>query len=231
MNVIIPAYRKPDQLERCLAALAAQTHPCSPVVIDNDTENRGFTAACNEGLRLAIDRGEEFAVLLNQDCYLQPNAIEKAIEFMRDHPRCAILGAKQLAYGHEDVIVHGGCTQAFPAGAHLTGRVSKDECNMPAKMPWINGACMVIRLDALKEFGLLDEGMFLVGSDSDICFTARLRGWEVWYAPTVVCSHECGESSTPTSEKVIEIMRKDMTYWASKWITGQAYHRLAKNYV
>jgi len=225
--VIIPTFRKPEQLERCLAALRAQTTPVEPFVHDNNADNIGFTRAVNLGLRHAFDAREPHAIILNQDCYLRPDAVAKMIEFMNRTPRCAIGGIKQLSSLDEDAIIHGGCTQVFPYGVHITGRVSQNECNVSAPMPWVNGACMIARMNAVLDFGLLDENMFLVGSDSDWCYSARLRKWEVWYIADAVCIHEQGASATAPPE-MLQLMRKDMKYWREKWIGSAAFTRLSQ---
>lgn len=227
MKIIIPAYRKPEQLERCLKTLRDNTAESNIIVIDNNETNRGFTKACNDGLIQAMKSGDEFAALLNQDCYVEFGALMRAESFMRDHPRCAIAGAKQLLDSDPDIIVHGGCTQAYPAGVHLVGRVSAGHHTESRRMPWINGAMMIVNLSHVPYFGLMDESMFLVGSDSDWCYTARARGFEVWYAANVVCRHEGGESGTPSSPEVMRIMEKDMTYWRDKWIGSRLHARLA----
>lgn len=230
LPVIIPAYKRPDQLEKCKSALKAQTGVTPLLFVhDNSENNIGFTKAVNRGLRWAIDESYPYALALNQDCYLRPNALFNLIAFMDAHPRCAVAGVKQLHSGDEDVIIHGGCTMAYPYGKHIVGRVSNGDCAEPRWMPWVNGACFAFRMEALRETGLLDEGMWFIGSDSDICYTARLRGWEVMYTPDVVCVHECGESMNPTSPELIKIMRKDMEYFSRKWIGSQAFAWLSRS--
>lgn len=230
MPVVIPAYKRPDQLEKCKSALSA-SQSVTPLVFvhDNSEKNIGFTAAVNRGLRWAMDEGHPYALALNQDCYLRPSALIELYDFMETHPRCAIAGVKQLHDHDADVIVHGGCRGAYPKGVHIGGKVSAGDCNEAKQMPWVNGACIAFRLDVLREIGLLDEQMFLVGSDSDICYTARLRGWEVWYAPTVETVHEFGESMRPQSQQVADVMRKDMAYWRDKWVGSTAFARLSKH--
>src|SRR5438477_10814215 len=102
MYVIIPAYRAPQKLERCLAAVRSQTAPAQLYVHDNNVNNIGFTAAVNQGLRRALKSTEEFALILNQDVYLPPDGIEKLTSFMRSHPRCAIAGVKQVGEQNPD---------------------------------------------------------------------------------------------------------------------------------
>lgn len=225
MKIIIPAYKNPHQLERCLKTLRCNVPDSDVIVIDNNVVNRGFTKACNDGLLQAMKASDEYAILLNQDCYVEFGAILKAENFMRDHPRCAIAGAKQLLDSEPDRIIHGGCTKAYPRGMHLVGRVSNGDCNQSKRMPWINGALMVVNLAHVPYIGLMDESMFNFGSESDWCYTARARGFEVWYAADVVCRHECGESASPSPE-MNRIMEQDMATWWQKWGGSQLHARL-----
>jgi len=226
---IIPFYKRSDQLEQCLAALAASTHPIEAFVVDNNTENKGFTKACNLGLRESMRRGHTYAILLNQDCYVSQDAVEKAVAFMRSHPRCAVAGPKQMSAEDPDLIVHGGCTEAFPVGQHLTGRASRKDCAVSRPMPWVNGACMVVRVDALYETGLMDEGFFLIASDADFCFAARQRGWEVWYCAESVVFHEGGgvSSKQPTLD-LVAYFNADQLHFRDKWVGSMGWECLQK---
>jgi GT2 family glycosyltransferase len=224
---IIPFYKRQDQLDRCLAALAASSYPIEPWIHDNNVNNVGFTRACNLGLRESVRRGHKYAVLLNQDCYVKPEAVGNVVAFMDAHPRCAIAGPKQLRAEEPDLIIHGGCAQAYPTGAHFTGRVSQGQCAVSLPMPWVNGACMVIRTEALWDTGLMDENLFLIASDSDFCYTARQRGWEVWYCAESVVLHEGGGvSSKQPSLTYMEHFNADQRYFRDKWIGTQGYQLL-----
>jgi GT2 family glycosyltransferase len=226
LPAIIPIYRKPEQVEKCLATLKVQTIPVEPWIQDNNVTNVGFTKAINHGLRRAIREGCAYAILMNQDCYLRPDAAQRMVAFMDEHPRCAIGGVKQLWSQVEDQIIHAGCTQAFPGGKNIRGRVSAGECATSARVAWVNGACTIARLDAVIEFGLMDENMTLIGSDSDWCYSARLRHWEIWYIADAVVVHDTGVSGQP-SEEAAKIMIQDMSYWRDKWVGSQAYNYLS----
>ncbi len=233
MNVlfIIPAYKNPEQLAKCLEAIDCLERPndvfIATHVVDNNKNNIGFTKAINEGLRVAITTGYEYAIALNQDCYLAKDSLAAIIRFMDGKPKAAIAGIKQVSNENSDQIIHAGCAEAFPYGKHLTGQVSNNEHAVSKKTPWINGACMVFRVSALLDTGIMDENMFLLGSDSDICYTARTRGFEVWYIADAVCVHEQGISSDNSDEAVEKIKFQDMLYWRSKWIGTDLFKELA----
>jgi GT2 family glycosyltransferase len=223
---LIPFYKDQRQLDLCLAAIKKQTYPIDPWIHDNSVKNLYYTPALNLLLRRAIAEKHEFALILTQDVYLRPDAMENLVKFMRAHPRCALAGPKQMLAADEDVIYHGGVTTAFPAGKHLGGRKSQGACTVSGKMPWANGACIMVRVDAVLDFGLMDENMKMLCSDSDWSYTARSRGWEVWYCAEAEAVHEAGVSSKPASPQLLPIFAHDMNFLVEKWMGSTLFNRL-----
>jgi len=79
----------------------------------------------------------------------------------------------------------------------------------------------------IQEIGLLDENFVFLGSDSDYCFTARSRGWQVWRIAGARGIHEYGVSGV-TADVDIEILKtKDMIHFGKKWLTGELYKEMA----
>ncbi len=58
-----------------------------------------------------------------------------------------------------------------------------------AAVPWVVGACIVIRRGAFEDVGGLDEGFSLYFEDVDLCVRMRQRGWEVMLDPSTTVSH------------------------------------------
>src|SRR5688572_1054532 len=163
---IIPYFKNPEQLDRCRAALRASSLPVADFVHDNNADNIGYTRACNRGLREALKRGCGFAFILNQDCYPEPDCVEKLVRFMDDHPRCAIAGPMQVRAEAPDEVLNAGGVRAYPFGSHRAGgKRSVGAFGKSELVPWVNGAALFVHLEAAVEFGLMDESMFLIGSD------------------------------------------------------------------
>lgn len=226
MHVLVPTYKKPEQFEKCKEALDKQTLTTFVLESREDEKSEGFTANVNHLLRKALATGTRYAVVLNQDCYLRPTALERIYAFMQAHPKCAIAGIRQLSSLNEDQIIHGGTYECFPAGRHMGGKVSAGDCALNKQVPWVNGACLVVRLDAVREFGLMDETMRMFASDADWSYTARARGWETWYIADAECVHEQGVSKdmSPKMQKTFEV---DMIHFRSKWVDGDLYRDLS----
>lgn len=99
--VIIVTYNGMKWIEKCLHSLRQSTHPLTTIVIDNNSTdgtpdyivqnypevvmvrkdyNLGFGQANNVGMRYALDNGFDYVLLLNQDAYLQPDAVAELLK-------------------------------------------------------------------------------------------------------------------------------------------------------
>ncbi len=222
---IVPIFGKPEQVARCVDHLEKQSLPVEAYLHDNNRNNIFFTAAVNEGILRFLDTACEHMIILNQDMYLEPGAVEALVTFMDAHPRCGIgCPLEQPAHNANGRVLAGGL-QAFPNGHHRVG--PREAFSHDAQIHWANGACMILRKAMICEIGLLDENFVFLGSDSDYCFTARSRGWEVWRVGAACGVHEHGASGATENPEIQLIKIKDMLYFGDKWLTGGLYRTLA----
>lgn len=223
ITVVIPFYKNKTQYDKCVAALKN----VKIITHDDSDKGEGFTKSVNYGIKAAIKtEPNPYYLILNQDCYLEKDAISNMVEFMEAHPKCAIAGIKQLSSEDKDHIIHGGTGECFPAGKHVGGLVSHGDCAENKQVPWVNGACMIVRAEALLSIGLMDENYKMFGSDADWSYTARARNWETWYIADATCTHEQGASKVQ-DEKTGKVFDYDMLYFRDKWINGEQYRDLS----
>ncbi|HSR29871.1 MAG TPA: glycosyltransferase family 2 protein [Anaerolineae bacterium] len=174
-------------------------------LIAND-ENRGFTAANNQGLALAQGR---YVLLLNPDTEVVGDALAAMLGYMDTHPETGALGPK--------LVYPDGSLQAsrrrFPT--FLTALVEStvvqewwsdnwilrhyyiadvpDDAIQP--VDWVVGACLLIRREAYEQVGGLDEGFFMYSEEMDWCRRIKSAGWQVVYLSTTTVIHHEGKSS------------------------------------
>ena len=75
VSVVVPTRGRPEALERCRAALAAQSVPVEPVVVE-DVEGRGPAWGRNEGVRRAQG---EVVCFTDDDCEPEPGWAEALV--------------------------------------------------------------------------------------------------------------------------------------------------------
>ncbi len=223
---IIPFYRERSKLERCLRHLERQSKPVTPIVVDNNTENRYFTEAVNSGLRSALASDATYALVLNQDMYLEPEAVERLAGFLDATAKAGIAAPLHLSATKPGHVDFAGGEDAFPLGHYRNGPLAAFNENQEAY--WVSGACMLLRVETVREIGLLDANLRFLCSDSDYCFTARARGWSVSVVAGARGVHDSGASQMPQADRALErIKAEDLLYFADKWLTGGLYRRLA----
>lgn len=203
----------------CCASLAKQTHEAlKVVVVDNgSTEqpvaalkeqiggsgvvalpaNRGFAGGVNAGLKAADWEQFDYIWLLNNDTVCDPDALERLVIKAESNVRLAAVGCemREPVNNHEQ-------TRIVSAGQRLRPPfyIPADACRSDG-VDYLCGACLLIRREALKEVGLLDDGFFFFFEDADWCFRARQMGWRLDVAESVPVFHAGGGTISRQSER------------------------------
>ena len=169
-------------------------------------QNRGFTAATNQGL--ALSRGRAI-LLLNPDTEVVGDALATMVHYMDAHPSVGALGPRlvypdgrlqssrrrfpTLATGFvESTVVQ----QWFPNSRTLRRYYMHDTSNEVIQpVDWVVGACLLIRRPVYEQVGGLDEGYFMYSEELDWCRRIKDAGWAVMYLPTATVVHHEGKSS------------------------------------
>jgi len=209
----------------CLEALYAQDYPSLQVmVVDNASSddsveriraafpeadlvqsgsNRGFSAGCNVGVRLAMERGAEFVWLLNNDTVAPPDTLTKLVAAGSER-RTGIVGTV-LRYAHNPAEI-----QAWGGGSVARWSGYGKHFHAPTVLgpeSFLTFASVLLRRELFEKVGLLDEGYFMYFEDSDMCFRARAKGWGLAVAgDTAVLHKEGGSSSARKNVRVDRIV-------------------------
>ncbi|MGC9356934.1 MAG: glycosyltransferase family 2 protein [Anaerolineae bacterium] len=249
LDVIIVNYNTRDLLKRCLETVFDSTGVDFRVcVVDNasadgstemvardfpevlliaNEENLGYPAANNQGLRaFGFGRGQQggarYALLLNSDTEVPPDAFARTVAFMDDHPDLGILGPKLVRpNGSLDL----ACRRSFPTpevafyrftglarlfprsrrfGRYNLTYLDPDES---AEVDSVVGAYMLVRGASIERVGLLDDHFFMYGEDLDWAYRIKEAGWKVYYYPRVTVLHVKRASSSKFPRARVEFWR------------------------
>jgi GT2 family glycosyltransferase len=180
--------------------------------------NLGFARGCNLAAKSAQG---EFLLLLNSDARLEPDALPRAVEYMRIHADCAVAGAQLLNPdgSRQNSIANFPTLATELLNKSLLRRLfprrfpGKEQLmNEPTPVETVVGAFMLIRKSAWDALGGLDERFFFFFEETDFCLQVRRRGWTVFHLPAVRVWHGQGQTAKQVSTGA------RIEYWRSRYI-------------
>jgi GT2 family glycosyltransferase len=166
-------------------------------------ENVGFARANNQAFAHCQGR---YVLLLNSDAVATPGAFQSLMTLADAEPRAGIVGAQLLNPDGSFQASHTFFPTLCQEFLILTGlgRLLRghwypsrgpEEEQGPQVVDYVEGACMLVRRQAVEEVGGLDEGYFMYAEEVDWCYAMREKGWQVWYQPAAKVVHRGGGSS------------------------------------
>ena len=196
-----------------------------------NTDNPGYSAANNQGLRLlGIDSDEppRYCLLLNPDTELMPTTLRDAIRYMDDNRSVGVLGPKLLLpSGELDV----ACRRSFPTpevsmyrmlglsriwpDSERFGRYNLTylDDNILTEVDAVVGAFMLVRHAAIRTSGLLDEQFWMYGEDLDWAKRIKDDGWKIIYNPNILALHVKRASSSQNRRASKEFYRAMLIFY------------------
>ncbi len=172
-------------------------------------QNVGFAHANNQAMR---ESSGEFVVLLNPDTEVRAGAFDKLIAFMRTCPEAGGAGARLVS---SDESLQPSCTPELSLPRelwrlfhldklHAYGqyRMETWDLSQPRRVDGLQGACLLLRKQALDQVGLLDEDYFMYTEELDLCYRLRKAGWQLYWVPEAVVLHHGGQSTRQVPEEM-----------------------------
>ena len=176
------------------------------VILIENSGNRGFAAANNQGMAVAKGR---FVLLLNSDTVVLNNAIANTVRFADENPQAAVIGCRVL---NPDLTLQRTCFM-FPSvlnmllsSIYLYKLFPKSKFFGRENMTWwdatdvrevdyVRGCFMLVRRDAIEQVGIMDERFFIYSEETDWCYRFKKGGWKVVFMPKADIIHLLGAST------------------------------------
>ena len=252
-SIIIISADSGAGLRECVARALASSVPTEIILVDNasgdgiprelareyasdprvrvmfNDANLGFGPAVNRGARLA---SADALLILNPDCMLEPNTIERLREIALSHPHAGVIGAVVCdANGEPDPASRRRDPLLRRSLMSLSGLAKREALgpgyagiNVPGPMPDevieaenVSGALMLVAREAFERLGGFDESYFLHCEDLDLCRRARDAGFKVLLAGNVRVLHGKGGSSRHRPVFVSRHKHRGMWRWFRKF--------------
>lgn len=179
------------------------------VVFIRNSDNLGFAAGNNIGIQKALEDGNDWIVLINNDCLVANDFFDVLIDSpLQEKTVGAIGGLIYFAPGFEfkdrysssdkgKVIWYGGGKldrdNVLGSHAHVdevdTGDLTAGHTD------FISGALLATRADVLKKVGSFDPKYFMYLEDVDLCERIKDAGYQLIFYPKLKIWHKVAQSS------------------------------------
>lgn len=204
-----------DELE-LLAPLEAD----GVVILRNGT-NLGFAGGCNVGIREAMASHARYILLLNNDTWAEPTALEflvRALELGSDSAVCPMI----VRMDDPTVVWAAGGTLDLRLGIvrHRLQGKPRWAAQQPERVDLASGCALLIRTEALIEVGLIPERWFLYFEDTEFCALLRRSGRTIGYVPQAVIRHIGGASVGRTDVNYFYYWRNYL-FFVREWVDGR----------
>lgn len=211
--VIVITYNGAYWLNKCLGSLSKSSVPLDVLVVDNcstdDTitiikqqfpevqlieseENLGFGRANNIGLKKALEEGYDYAFLLNQDAWIEPDTVRILVETHQEHSQFGIISPIHL---------NGAETSLDRSFANYLSEASNAELLSDLLLPerslqkiytltFINAAAWLISRRCLETVGGFDPLFSHYGEDQDYVQRAVYYHFKIGFTPYARITHD-----------------------------------------
>ncbi|MBN2593271.1 MAG: glycosyltransferase family 2 protein [Sedimentisphaerales bacterium] len=204
------------------------------VILIENSENRGFAAANNQGMAIAKGR---YVLLLNSDTVVLDDAIANTARFADENPQAAVIGCRVL---NPDRTLQRTCFM-FPSvlnmllsSTYLYKLFPKSRFFGREQMTWWNrndvrpvdvvtGCYMLVRREAIDQVGMMDERFFMYCEETDWCYRFREKGWMVMFAPVGQIIHFGGQSTAQKPVAMIVQLRLSILKFMKKHYSLPVY--------
>lgn len=217
VNSIYTTLKKDKQIQ--FEIIIADNNSCSKfiqyvkqklknVILIENTSNRGFAAACNQGWRKSK---HEYILFLNPDTQIQQNSISILLHFLDTHTDVGAVGPLLLTtdntpekwqMGYEKSIWRSVLEEItglfFPLfnGNHLFIKIAScidlnyTDHYKPRYIDWVSGCALMTRKSILKKVGGFDERFFLYYEEIDLQRRIKKLGWQIYHLPKARIMHK-----------------------------------------
>ena len=215
VGIVISNYNGWQDTVQCLQSLQKQTFTDFEIILLDDastndsvaqlrahlpqntvflpqSQNLGFAAANNVGIRRALADGCDWVLLLNNDTVAAPDFLQN---LLANTPAGAVSCPKMLFMDPPDEIWFAGgtldrhrCTVTHEGGHAKDGPAYSQK----RQVSFITFCCVLLPRAVIEQVGCLDESLFMYCEDVDYCLRLADAGIPLWYVPQARLWHKAG---------------------------------------
>jgi len=230
--------------KRCLQSLGRIAYPAASVILIDNTDtlspsvtgwahplpldlvrpgsNLGFAEGCAVGMSIALERGADYVLLLNNDVVVDPLFLDRLVAAARACPEAGLICPQIEFLEDRGRVWFGGgdfsLWRGIPRHAHWRKPATRDHA--PRASDFATGCAMLVDPSVIRTIGTFDPRFFAYGEDLDLSLRARQARFQIMVVPASVIwhvsvydEHRARLRLYYTTRNLLEVMRKH-----ARWI-------------
>lgn len=211
ITAIVVAHDSAEVLPACLDALAGEG--VAAIVVDNASGDRSRAVAEQHGARVVANARNEgygrannigiaaattpYVLIVNPDLELKPGAAAALLAAAARYPDAGML-APRIVEPSGRVFLQ---PRSLLSPPHLNRSGAMAVPEGDACLPFLSGACLLVRRELFLTLGGFDPAIFLFYEDDDICRRMRDAGHALVHVHGAEARHGRGRSSAPSPQR------------------------------
>jgi len=154
--------------------------------------NLGYAGGNNVGIRLALEKGARYVLLLNSDAFIRPETVRRLLEAAISKDRVAAVGGLILRRSDMNTVdgAYGVINyRQFLSRLEGEGKKKPGAYRRRLEVDYPYGCMILLSAEAIEEIGLLDVEFFSYHEELEWCHRAKTAGYRILFEPGAVAMH------------------------------------------
>lgn len=185
--------------------------------------NLGYTGGNNAGIEYALGKGADYVLIVNPDTItVNPKFVGEMVDYLESHSEVGIAGPRvflrETGNVQNTVLFAPGLWRSVANWFRfrMNPRSLEFSGGEVIEAEVLNGVCLLIRANCLRQTGLFDDNIFMYIEDADMDYRARKHGWQVKYLPIDSVIHLQKEEGYHTTGMASFLLKRNSVYFLCK---------------
>ena len=203
------------------AAIIANHYPMVKVI--RSEKNLGFAGGNNLGIKAAQGK---YLFFINNDVILKPQTsdISHLVNRLETNDKIAMVCPKiRFAWGDNPIQFAGYTPLSRYTMRNRSigfGETDKGQYDIAHPTPYVHGAAMLVKREALEQVGLMPECYFLYYEELDWSMMFTRAGYDIWYEPACTIYHKESQSTGQNSSLKTYYLTRNRLLFVKRNIQG-----------
>ena len=183
-----------------------------------NAKNAGFSGANNIGIKIAIEHGCDYILLLNNDTVVLKDTLSQLMNTIIKNKNYGIVTGKIYYYYDKKLIWSaGGEYNRYTGITTQYGGTDSEENNLSRLITFATGCLMLIPVTVINKVGGLSESFFLYSEDTDYSQRVLDANFKIYYNSNAVIYHKVSASIGNMSYAQERYMARNNMYMIKKY--------------